>query len=311
MSPTTSCTDDEDLLAIADPVLALDYLHQTVLYFHQLCFTKYTSPTQPQSHPEWLTLHERMQLYTASDAVMEALKNQIVVNDSLKNIIAEAKGSGHVEPEFPPKKDGVSRLISGPATVCDRDGHILYLHLPRVLTPDQLAAVEEACRSLVNAPYSKMEMSSDKPGWRTDPKFFKGGGTSFCAFTPGVLNLSPCWFMQNHPPPKHQPMVSASIRRRDGKDGAIPFLRDMRMSFTVMGAILYVLNPAQYEQGVDAWKKMVETNCEGAAPKYADLMARVLRIWASPFTVTQVISNRQTPFHYDNSGDVNWAGGSN
>ncbi|KAG2004565.1 hypothetical protein CC2G_003111 [Coprinopsis cinerea AmutBmut pab1-1] len=306
MSPVPPNEEDVDLLAIADPMIALDYLQEKATYFYQLCLTKYTAPTEPLSHPDWLDLTERLQLYAASDLVMGALKNQsdFVIDVTLQTLATQEKSTRAGDPHFPPKQDGVSRLISGPVHICDSNGRVLYFHLPRLLTNEQLTIVEEACRDLVNAPHAKLEISPEKKSWRTDPKFFKDG--NLCDFTPGVLSLSPCWFMQNHLPPKHQPMVSASIRRRDGKDGAIPFLKAMRNAFSLIGAILYVLNPAQYDQGVDAWRRMLETNCEAAAPKYADLMAGVLKIWASPFTVTQVISNRQTPFHLDTSGDQNW-----
>ncbi|EAU84185.2 hypothetical protein CC1G_13531 [Coprinopsis cinerea okayama7 len=299
-----SHTEEVDLLSIDDPVSALEFLGHTASYFHALCFTKYTAPTKPQPHSEHLAIEYRLQLYLASNIVMDALKNQIVINETFENLLAQAKNPQHrVDPEFPPKEDGVSQLVSGPAHVCDRNGRLLFLHLPRVLTAVQLDIVEEACRDLVNAPHSKMEVKTDG-SWRSQAKYFKDTSTS--EFTPGVLSLSPCWFMQNHPPPKHKPMVSASIRRRDGKDGGIPFVRAMREAFSLIGAVLYVLNPSQYEQGVETWQKLAATNCEGSAPKCAELMAGVLRIWASPFTVTQVISNRETPFHFDTLGNPNW-----
>ncbi|EAU83986.2 hypothetical protein CC1G_13133 [Coprinopsis cinerea okayama7 len=255
-----SHTEEVDLLSIDDPVSALEFLGHTASYFHALCFTKYTAPTKPQPHSEHLAIEYRLQLYLASNIVMDALKNQIVINETFENLLAQAKNPQHrVDPEFPPKEDGVSQLVSGPA------------HWRR-----------------------HVGTSSMPP--------FKDGGKDGTV----LEDLSPCWFMQNHPPPKHKPMVSASIRRRDGKDGGIPFVRAMREAFSLIGAVLYVLNPSQYEQGVETWQKLAATNCEGSAPKCAELMAGVLRIWASPFTVTQVISNRETPFHFDTLGNPNW-----
>ncbi|KAG2007132.1 hypothetical protein CC2G_014848 [Coprinopsis cinerea AmutBmut pab1-1] len=280
-----SHTEEVDLLSIDDPVSALEFLGHTASYFHALCFTKYTAPTKPQPHSEHLAIEYRLQLYLASNIVMDALKNQIVINETFENLLAQAKNPQHrVDPEFPPKEDGVSQLVSGPAHVCDRNGRLLFLHLPRVLTAVQLDIVEEACRDLVNAPHSKMEVKTDG-SWRTSPP------VGSCKIT-HHRSISP-WF----------PLPSADA---DGKDGGIPFVRAMREAFSLIGAVLYVLNPSQYEQGVETWQKLAATNCEGSAPKCAELMAGVLRIWASPFTVTQVISNRETPFHFDTLGNPNW-----
>ncbi|KAG2014933.1 hypothetical protein CC2G_008258 [Coprinopsis cinerea AmutBmut pab1-1] len=127
MSPAPPNAEDVDLLAIADPMIALDYLHEKAIYFHQLCFTKYTAPTEPLPHPDWLDLAERLQLYAASDLVMAALKNQIVIDVKLQTLAMQEKSTQAVDPQFPPKQDGVSRLISGPVHICDSNGHVLSI----------------------------------------------------------------------------------------------------------------------------------------------------------------------------------------
>lgn len=73
-----------------------------------------------------------------------------------------------------------------------------------------------------------------------------------------------------------------------------------------MGALLYLIHPSQYEVGVELWKKLVETNCAGVEDGFESHMMKVIACWASPFTVTQVISNRETPFHFDTSGHPFW-----
>jgi hypothetical protein len=87
------------------------------------------------------------------------------------------------------------------------------------------------------------------------------------------------------------------------------FIRAMRDTFSLMGAALSILHPRQYEIGIAAWKAMSEGVELKAEDGFAKLTAEVLKEWASPFTVAQVISNRESPLHCDTKGSPTWYDG--
>jgi hypothetical protein len=92
----------------------------------------------------------------------------------------------------------------------------------------------------------------------------------------------------------------------DGSDGGLVFIKDMKEIFSLTGAALRILHPSQYEVGMKAWRQL-ESKVEAlTAEGFAEVTQKAVEAWASPFTVAQVISNRESPLHCDTKGFPCW-----
>jgi hypothetical protein len=90
------------------------------------------------------------------------------------------------------------------------------------------------------------------------------------------------------------------------EDGGMPFLRATQDTFALMGAGLRLLHPGQYSAGVEGWKALKKDPQSLTALGFADITSEVLNAWATPYTVAQVISNRESPVHCDTKGYPGW-----
>jgi hypothetical protein len=92
----------------------------------------------------------------------------------------------------------------------------------------------------------------------------------------------------------------------DGSDGGLAFVKDMQETFALTGAALRIIHPSQYEVGMKAWRNL-ERNVEVlTADGFSELTRKAVDAWASPFTVAQVIGNRESPLHCDTKGLPCW-----
>jgi len=87
------------------------------------------------------------------------------------------------------------------------------------------------------------------------------------------------------------------------KENTTAWLKKQVRGSASIGGILSIVHPELFTAGVNSLKMMNETSdliCKGHR------LAAVLRIWSSPFTAITTISNRDTPFHRDNSASHPW-----
>lgn len=71
----------------------------------------------------------------------------------------------------------------------------------------------------------------------------------------------------------------------------------MREEGALCSAILSIAHPDLFAAAQEAL---------GAAARCEPLVAEALTIWPAIFSRLQVLSNRESPFHRDNSGEVTW-----
>jgi hypothetical protein len=83
---------------------------------------------------------------------------------------------------------------------------------------------------------------------------------------------------------------------------ALQFLRDTQEVAALLGAILSLIHPALFAQGMELMKTLYKNPHDLRNP---DLVLDTLAIWASPFTALSIISNRSTPMHRDTLGGMN------
>jgi hypothetical protein len=216
-------------------------------------------------------------------------------------------------------------IVLDPCHVVDCKGKVLLFHLPGFLRTDQEDYLCQAVMNLEKA--AKSPFVTKKEGhWRALEKYFQKA--TALGVPVGVASFSPSWFSSGHPvrtfepsaeavhgtysptqAPAFRPKPSATIRAEDGSDGGMQFVCAMRDIFALMGAALSIIHPKQYQIGVTAWKAMEEQVEVKAAGGFSNLMTQVLEAWASPFTVAQVVSNRESPIHCDTQGFPTWYDG--
>ena len=91
---------------------------------------------------------------------------------------------------------------------------------------------------------------------------------------------------------KFRPAPSQAMKHRTG----VAWAQAMRESGALCSAILRVAHPHLYDAGREALIRASKVPA----------VDRALQTWPSIFHVVQVISNRQTPFHRDTSGQATW-----
>ena len=96
--------------------------------------------------------------------------------------------------------------------------------------------------------------------------------------------------------PRYELNMSASLKPEQIKKGSRDWLSSISESSLVLSSIIRVIHPELFEMGMHAMRTM---QCRG------DLM-EVLNLWYSIFNGVQVISNRETPIHRDNSTKSEW-----
>ncbi|KAG1732856.1 uncharacterized protein EDB91DRAFT_1084601 [Suillus paluster] len=85
--------------------------------------------------------------------------------------------------------------ISAPATIVDREGNIVTIYLPNILSPFRVDCVNSATKALRNLLLRSIPSSSDKSSWRSQGFVMPEEGGEFGA---GRITVSPAYFMQRH-----------------------------------------------------------------------------------------------------------------
>ena len=89
-----------------------------------------------------------------------------------------------------------------------------------------------------------------------------------------------------------KPAPSTKFRTRDARAWAVA----IRESGALLSAILKIAHPGLYRAGRESLIAMSESPAISAA----------LATWPAVFNSVQIISNRETPFHRDNTGEATW-----
>ena len=94
--------------------------------------------------------------------------------------------------------------------------------------------------------------------------------------------------------------VSAQMKR-----GAVGpnWSLEMHESSALIGAILSIIHPQLYEQGMEALCRLETEN--GFVDDEEELYM-ALKHWTPPFSALSVITNRSTPVHHDTKGRNEW-----
>jgi hypothetical protein len=198
---------------------------------------------------------------------------------------------------------------------------VLLMYLPGFLRDDAETALKLAVQNLDQVP--DCQLVTKKEGhWRVNEQYFQPRDARR-TLPVGAASYSPCWFTMGHPvrhksknvnvvdakavqAPYFQPKPSGTFRKLEGKDGGIPFIKATQETFQLIGAALRMLHPKQFQTGVRAWDQLLANVDSVVADGFARATEKVLDCWASPFTVAQVIGNRETPLHCDTKGYVGW-----
>lgn len=108
-----------------------------------------------------------------------------------------------LESMFPPPQDymkgldGKKLYEDRPLIVVDCKGKIVLWYLPNAIRQDRQMHFLGTAKHL--------EKAMTKPtgnGWRNNPSAFRE--PEVCSIRPGVVNLSPGWFMQGHEVSQHE-----------------------------------------------------------------------------------------------------------
>ncbi|KAG2134167.1 uncharacterized protein EDB93DRAFT_1092909 [Suillus bovinus] len=128
--------------------------------------------------------------------------------------------------------------------------------------------------------------------WRTFPRNFHTGDQH--QFTPGCINLAPCWFQQGREISTASPECSCSCRHSTLKGkGGPEVIISMQHAALLALAALQVMHPKLYWASVTTQMKLGQW----AADHGLSYMCTCLQFWASVFNCAAVICNRQCPLH--------------
>lgn len=89
--------------------------------------------------------------------------------------------------------------------------------------------------------------------------------------------------------------VGSALRKPAGRQ----WIADIEDTAALLGGIMAVINPGQYNAGVACIEAIANSrdNIEKA-----EFLGELLQVWSSPFNVISVMNNRDSPLHRDNGG---------
>ena len=73
----------------------------------------------------------------------------------------------------------------------------------------------------------------------------------------------------------------------------------MKETFALVGGVLAVINPAQYNAGIACIEALLEQPEKVAKREF---LAELLNIWTMPYNAMSLMSNQNSPLHWDNGG---------
>lgn len=83
------------------------------------------------------------------------------------------------------------------------------------------------------------------------------------------------------------------------KPHSIEWVASMQETSCLIGGILSIIHPAQFAAGCHALEKLARNHTMVNKHEY---LGRILDVWSSSFMVINIICNRDSPLHRDNSG---------
>ncbi|KAF9545935.1 hypothetical protein CPC08DRAFT_649217 [Agrocybe pediades] len=193
-----------------------------------------------------------------------------------------------LQQEFPPIFNGEKNIYE-PTIVMDCNGCILLWYLPGIFPEETQADLFQSLQSLEKS----MVIKPGSTSWRASEVHFQRKEEWL---KPGNITLSPAWFQQAHES-SLQRTNKLEISQGLRNSRTVKWVEANSDKFALAGAVLSIMQPGLYDvscQTLDLISK---------APQmihHQEQLQEILRIWSSPYTVINIISNRQTPVHRDN-----------
>ncbi|PIL25435.1 hypothetical protein GSI_13325 [Ganoderma sinense ZZ0214-1] len=242
-------------------------------------------------------------------AVATTVENKYVLEWSAEDYAKDVGGGVLVKPEheatlmrkYPPLID-VHKVLNSmeehlpiiddrPAVITDRDGNVLVWSLPGILPEKRQMEILKATRC-IEAQLSTKPVPPDEPimkHWRSGKPFFSKSGD----WLSGTTLLYVAGFAQGHTGPKHPLIPSADAKSQRAKD----WMAEFETSGGVLDGILAITHPGLY----DAARAVAETIWQKRGTSHS-----LMELWPTCFSSIQVIANRGTPRHRDNSALPGW-----
>ncbi|KAG1866102.1 hypothetical protein F4604DRAFT_1905032 [Suillus subluteus] len=190
-------------------------------------------------------------------------------------------GSATAEPERLKKfyPEAVLGKISVPTTVVDRQGNIIVVYLPNILTPSCLDCLLK----------SLLPILEDKKSWRDDGYMVPEGGGEFVA---GRITVAPAYFMQ-----RHERLVDPLVTSQSYTlEKVQQWLAALTTSEVLWNAITATVAPDLFQAGVTTFSETIkEVQRPNKKPALVDS-------WPSIFSGLEIIANRVTFSHRDSGG---------
>ncbi|PPR03995.1 hypothetical protein CVT26_001039 [Gymnopilus dilepis] len=238
------------------------------------------------THPSHWPLKLRLDCDIAIRVLTQAYHNTVKINWDIEKYITKIspKNNGRndtaeaaIGREFPPFSDG-SETYDRPMSIIDSKGREISWYLPGAIS-------------------SHREPSSTN--WRVGKEFYMPRAAGH--LKPGTVSLAPAWFEQAHDTDKDKLRISATLSS-SGSPGE-NWVRAMRFHSAIVGGILSIINPQQFEGGM-ATLQAIARNPEIILNH--ERLAVISKIWSAPFHGISIISNRITPRHQDCNGVRRW-----
>ncbi|KAG1794917.1 uncharacterized protein HD556DRAFT_1442707 [Suillus plorans] len=178
--------------------------------------------------------------------------------------------------------------ISVPATIVDRQGKILTIYLPNILSSSRVEYVNSATKGLRTLLLETIT-SSTQQSWRSQGFVVPEGGGEFGA---GRVTVSPAYFMQRHERLEDPMVTSASYKSVEVQE----WLAALSATESFWNAITAVSAPDLFEAGTLAITRIIEElqGSDRTSPPICD--------WPSIFSGLEIIANHTTLSHRDSGG---------
>ncbi|KAJ3506421.1 hypothetical protein NLJ89_g6879 [Agrocybe chaxingu] len=227
-----------------------------------------------------------------TDAYDNQEKTSWSVHDYAQELKTKANGMNDAVEEalkkkFPPMNKHMT-LSSSPLLITDKDGFVLVWYLPEALSPTRKKKMWNMLVKLGPA----IQAPKEGDNWRTSLEHYYD--LQDPQYKQGSVSMSPAWFPQAHHTAEYK-LIPAKCLARDGSP-AEKWLRDMQETNALLGAVLRVINPKVYEQGM---ADLVKISKSPDDVENHDRVKDILGFWASPYHGLSVMCNRQTPVHRD------------
>ncbi|TEB23866.1 hypothetical protein FA13DRAFT_1575378, partial [Coprinellus micaceus] len=189
-------------------------------------------------------------------------------------------------------------LRDRPCNLRDKNGRIWCWFFPGLISKHRQRQLTTAILLLSDNSRKGLQIGLESgSNWRVNQKLYRPA--HLCSAKIGAVCYSPCWYEQGRGPPDASTGPSLSLVN---DPDALQFLRDTQEVAALLGAILSLIHPALFAQGMELMKTLYKNPHD---LRYPDLVLDTLAIWASPFTALSIISNRSTPMHHNTLGGMN------